>query len=64
MKVNGQVIKLMQHTSLLDFLQRSGYDSAKVAVERNGDIVKRVDFEKTLLTDEDILEIVNFVGGG
>jgi thiazole synthase len=39
-------------------------DPAKVAVERNGDIVPRSAMEQTGLADGDVLEIVHFVGGG
>lgn len=39
-------------------------DPAKVAVERNGDIVPRSTLAEALLSDGDRLEIVHFVGGG
>jgi len=38
--------------------------SAKVAVERNREIVPRSTLENALLADGDVLEIVHFVGGG
>lgn len=45
-------------------LQQQGYNAQRVAVERNGEIVRRADFEKELLRDEDTVEVVTFVGGG
>ncbi|MFM5906057.1 MAG: sulfur carrier protein ThiS, partial [Novosphingobium sp.] len=39
-------------------------DPAKVAVERNGEIVPRSTLGDVALTDGDVLEIVHFVGGG
>ena len=39
-------------------------DPAKVAVERNGEIVPRSTLAKATLGDGDVLEIVHFVGGG
>lgn len=63
-KVNGKVSLLEEAVSLSDFLKQNGYDNDRIAVEKNGEIVRRSDFEKTILSDEDILEIVNFVGGG
>lgn len=51
-------------TSLLAYLTQAGYDPAKVAVERNGDIVPRVRYGQTILADGDAVEIVQFVGGG
>lgn len=50
--------------SLLACLTQAGYDPAKVAVERNGDIVPRAQYGQTILTDGDSVEIVQFVGGG
>lgn len=51
-------------TSLLAYLTQAGYDPAKVAVERNGDIVPRARYGQTILADGDAVEIVQFVGGG
>lgn len=39
-------------------------DSAKVAVERNREIVPRSTLDEAPLADGDVLEIVHFVGGG
>ena len=39
-------------------------DPAKVAVERNGEIVPRSTLGEAALTEGDVLEIVHFVGGG
>lgn len=49
---------------LLAYLTQAGYDPAKVAVERNGDIVPRARYGQTILADGDAVEIVQFVGGG
>ena len=64
MKWNGKQIALETPVTVLEFLQQQGYQSQRVAVERNGDIVRRADFEKELLRDEDTVEVVSFVGGG
>ena len=45
-------------------LRRIGLDPAKVAVERNRDIVPRSTLADVPLADGDVLEIVHFVGGG
>ncbi|MDO4719207.1 MAG: sulfur carrier protein ThiS [Peptostreptococcaceae bacterium] len=64
MKVNGREIRLEKSLSLAEFLREEGYCEGRLAVERNGEIVRKADFGSTLLKDGDILEIVNFVGGG
>lgn len=64
MKWNGKQIALEMPVTVLEFLQQQGYQAQRVAVERNGEIVRRADFEKELLRDEDTVEVVTFVGGG
>ena len=50
--------------TLREFLTAQSYDPTRVAVERNGEVVRRADFDRIQLTDDDTLEIVRFVGGG
>ena len=64
MKVNGQQEFLEEAISLAELLAAKGYASSKVAVELNGRIVSRNEYASTILQDEDVLEIVCFVGGG
>ncbi|RNC29058.1 MAG: Sulfur carrier protein ThiS [Candidatus Dichloromethanomonas elyunquensis] len=64
MKVNGKTIVLENNLSLSGFLEENQYDARLIAVERNGEIVPRSTYGNVVLEDEDILEIVSFVGGG
>ena len=64
MYVNGQKITIRNDMSLLEFLRTEGYDTERVAVERNGKIVQKASFGTTILSDDDKIEIVCFVGGG
>lgn len=50
--------------NLLEYLISSGYDTKRVAVELNGDILPKTDYDKNVLSDGDKIEIVTFVGGG
>lgn len=47
-----------------DYLTRNGYKTEFVAVELNGEILPRVNYPDTVLSDGDKLEVVSFVGGG
>ena len=40
------------------------HDATAVVVEHNGQIVPAADFAATALNEGDVLEIVQFVGGG
>ena len=64
MQINGQEYALTKVMSLQELLEEQGYRSNLVAVELNGAIVKRSEYCSTILTAEDKLEIVSFVGGG
>ena len=62
-KVNGEDKDLAGMT-LMQYLASTQYDVRRIAIERNGDIVPRADYDKITLSDGDRLEIVCFVGGG
>ena len=62
-KLNGEALPL-DGTILLDYLTAHGYDLTRIAVERNEEIVPKALYAETVLTDGDVVEIVNFVGGG
>ena len=62
--VNGKQREVEQPASLLGLLEQIGVDPRIVAVERNGDIVKRALFGETPIAEGDQLEIVRMVGGG
>ena len=64
MKVNGTQVPLQEEKTLLQYLQENQYDISKIAVERNGEIVPKREYESVFLQQEDQLEIVQFVGGG
>ena len=45
-------------------LASEGYESGRIAVELNGDIVPKSRYAATELRDGDTVEVVRFVGGG
>jgi sulfur carrier protein len=63
-KVNGATVALENNQSLLSFLEQKKYETAKIVVERNGEIVPKSKYKEVFLSDSDKLEIVSFVGGG
>lgn len=64
MRVNGKEETQGAGLTLEEYLKTKGYESSRVAVELNGEIVPRSHFSETVLRQEDALEIVSFVGGG
>lgn len=64
MKINGKEIKLENETVLSGILEDQGFNLLKIAAMKNGDIVPKAEYDKTLINDNDSLEVVSFVGGG
>lgn len=64
MKVNGENKSLEKPMSLDEFLEQEHYIPVQIAVERNGVIVPKAEYGTTMLADDDVMEIVHFVGGG
>jgi len=62
-KVNGEEKDIAGKT-LAEYLATTNYDMKRIAVERNGDIVPKAQYNETVLQDGDSLEVVSFVGGG
>lgn len=63
-KVNGEVCTVSAEMTVQSLLEQRGHDPRRVAVERNGQIVPRARFGEQMLHEDDVIEIVQFVGGG
>lgn len=61
--VNGETVA-KDALSVSELLADMGYKTRFIAVELNGEILKKDRYDSTLLKDGDKLEVVNFVGGG
>lgn len=62
--INGESQEFEAKLTVFELLGRIGLDPAKVAVERNLEIVPKSTYQATPLGDGDKLEIVHFIGGG
>ena len=62
-KINGSDCDAAGVT-IEQYVSDAGYDPARIAVERNGEIVPKTQYACTALQDGDTVEIVHFVGGG
>ena len=61
--INGQSVDAAGKT-VAEYLAEAGYNTVRIAVERNEEIVPKAKYAETVLADGDIVEVVNFVGGG
>ncbi len=62
--INGETQRMEGPCTLGDLLISLGIPGRSVAVEQNLSIVRREDYETTLIRDGDVIEIIRFVGGG
>ncbi len=62
-KINGKETDAAGKT-VAEVLAETGLESGRTAVERNGEIVFRSEYDSVVLEDGDSVEIVRFVGGG
>ena len=62
-KVNGEMMDADGKT-VAELLESMDYGSQRVAVEINEAIVPRAEYGGTVLSEDDCVEIVRFVGGG
>jgi thiamine biosynthesis protein ThiS len=64
LQVNGKPVELPDGSTVAVLLAHLAVEPAKVAVERNQDVVPRRTWAEARLDDGDQVEIVTFVGGG
>ena len=62
--VNGETRRIPENTNLAQLLQILELAATRVAVELNQNVIRRVEWENTILRESDRVEIVHFVGGG
>lgn len=61
--INGTEREL-KGKSVEEVITAMNYDKRTIAVELNEEIVSKADYINTILKDDDVLEVVSFVGGG
>jgi thiazole synthase len=62
--LNGETKSIQNGLTVRSMLASLGLDPAKIAVERNLQIVPRSTYDQVAVSDGDRFEIVHFIGGG
>ena len=62
--VNGKPRDAAGAGTITEFLEANGVNPVLVAVEHNGEIIRRERFGEVPLAEGDNLEIIHMVGGG
>ena len=63
-RINGEPRRVRAGSTIAALVAEIGLDPARVAVERNLEIVPRSTLDTVAVADGDAFEIVHFVGGG
>ena len=63
-RLNGEAHDLDGPLSISALLATLHIDSRRVAVEHNLVVVRRANYDETMVHEGDDVEVVNFVGGG
>ena len=64
LEINGERRSLPPLDNLAELVSFLGIGPDRIAVEVNHRLIRRVRWSETRLTDQDKVEIVQFVGGG
>lgn len=62
--LNGERRSVPGEIDLDRLLERFSLPKQRVAIELNHSVVRRADWPQTIVSDEDKIEVVHFVGGG
>lgn len=62
-RINGVDIDKAE-LPLMQYLEENSIQPQRIAVELNEEILPKSQYADTVLKDGDVVEIVNFVGGG
>ena len=63
-QINGEPRDLKEATTLSELVDVLSLKAEQVAIELNQQVVRRAQWDATLLQPDDKVEIVHFVGGG
>ena len=62
--VNGENRTLENPVTVTEYLKACNYIPVQVVVELNEEIIKRDTYDTTMLKEGDVVEILQFMGGG
>ena len=63
-KLNGQIHKFETSLSIEQLLNKLSINKKKVAVELNKSVVPKQKYSSIKIANQDVVEIVTFIGGG
>ncbi len=62
--VNGKNVEFIENETISKLLKRMKYVFPNVVVKINGDLVKKTDFENTIVPDKSEVSVIHMISGG
>lgn len=62
--LNGEQLPIEDNIDLEALVSQLALPAKRLAVEMNGNVIRRADWPQTTVSDGDKIEVVHFVGGG
>ena len=63
-KINGKIKTIIDKLTLYELINDLKIPITKVAIELNKEIINKKEIKKIELENNDVIEIVHFIGGG
>ena len=63
-KINGKIKTIIDKLTLYELINDLKIPITKVAIELNKEIINKKEIKKIKLENNDVIEIVHFIGGG
>ena len=63
-KINGKIKTIIDKLTLYELINDLKVPVTKVAIELNKEIINKKEIKKIKLENNDVIEIVHFIGGG
>jgi|GEM_PF-241818 len=63
-RINGETRDVANQSTLEDLVRELSLQPQRIAIELNHNVVRRNEWSETVLSSDDRIEIVHFVGGG
>ena len=63
-QVNGRKVDFVEGETVKDLLKRMHYTFPNIVVKINDKLVKRTDFDETIVPDDSIVAAIHMISGG
>jgi sulfur carrier protein len=63
-KINGRSESVPLNSSVENMVSNLNLEAERIVVELNEKIIKKIEWRHTIIKENDVIELISFVGGG